>query len=45
MLQPTEIEVEIEMELISDGIDENCHTQYVKVPKLDVYGCLILKKL
>ena len=43
--QPTEIEVEVEMEKIPDGLDESCHIQYVKVPKLDVYGCLILKKL
>jgi hypothetical protein len=33
------------MEKIPDGLDESCHIQYVKVPKLDVYGCLILKKL
>ena len=43
--QPTEIEVAVEMEKIPDGLDENCHIQYAKVPKLDSEGNLILKKL
>ena len=43
--QPTEIEVEIVMERIPDGLDESCHIQYAKVPKLDSEGNLILKKL
>jgi len=44
-LQPTEIEVAVEMERIPDGLDESCHIQYAKVPKLDSEGNLILKKL
>jgi hypothetical protein len=44
-IQPTEIEVEIVMERIPDGLDESCHIQYAKVPKLDSEGNLILKKL
>jgi hypothetical protein len=44
-LQPTEIEVAVEMERIPDGLDENCHIQYAKVPKLDSNGNLILRKL
>jgi len=43
--QPTEIEVVIEMETISDGLDEMAQPQYAKVPKLDSEGCLILKKI
>jgi hypothetical protein len=43
--QPTEIEVAVEMERIPDGLDESCHIQYAKVPKLDSEGNLILKKL
>jgi hypothetical protein len=42
--QPTEIEVEIEMELVSDGLDEMAQLQHKRVPKLDENGCLILKK-
>ena len=42
--QLTEIEVEIETERIPDGLDESCHIQYAKVPKLDSEGCLILTK-
>jgi hypothetical protein len=42
--QLTEIEVEIETERIPDGLDESCHIQYAKVPKLDENGCLILTK-
>jgi hypothetical protein len=45
LYQPTEIEVAIEMERIPDGLDESCHIQYSKVPKLDENGYLILKKL
>jgi hypothetical protein len=41
--QPTEIEVEIEMELVSDGLDEMAQPQHKRVPKLDENGCLILK--
>jgi hypothetical protein len=44
-IQPTEIEVEIVMERIPDGLDESCHIQYAKVPKLDSEGNLILRKL
>jgi hypothetical protein len=43
--QPTEIEVEVVMETISDGLDEMAQPQYAKVPKLDSEGCLILKKI
>jgi hypothetical protein len=43
--QPTEIEVEVVMETISDGLDEMAQPQYAKVPKLDSEGCLILRKL
>jgi hypothetical protein len=43
--QPTEIEVAVKMERIPDGLDESCHIQYAKVPKLDSNGNLILKKL
>jgi hypothetical protein len=43
--QPTEIEVEIEMDTINDGLDEMAQPQYAKVPKLDSEGCLKLKKI
>jgi hypothetical protein len=43
--QPTEIEVEIVMDTINDGLDEMAQPQYAKVPKLDENGCLILKKI
>jgi hypothetical protein len=43
--QPTEIDVEIVMETISDGLDEMAQPQYAKEPKLDSEGCLILKKI
>jgi hypothetical protein len=43
--QPTEIEVEVMMETISDGLDEMAQPQYAKVPKLDSNGNLILRKL
>lgn len=43
--QPTEIEVEIEMETVNDGLDEMAQPQYIKVPKLDSEGCIILKKI
>lgn len=42
--QPKEIEVEIEMELVSDGLDEMAQPQHKRVPKLDENVCLILKK-
>jgi hypothetical protein len=42
--QPTEIEVEMEMEAISEGLDEKAQPQHAMVPKLDEGGCLILKK-
>ena len=42
--QPTEIEVKIEMELVSDGLDEMAQLQHKRVPKLDENGCLILRK-
>jgi len=42
--QPKEIEVEIEMELVSDGLDEMAQPQHKKVPKLDENGCVILIK-
>ena len=43
--QPTEIEVEIVMETISEGLDEMAQPQYGKVPKLDSEGKLILKRV
>ncbi len=42
-LYDTEIEVEIEMETTSEGLDEMAQPQYDKVPKLDENRCLILK--
>ena len=42
--QLTEIEVMVDMERISDGLDEMAQPQYTKVPKLDSEGCLILTK-
>lgn len=42
--QPTEIEVEITMETISEGLDENAQPKFKIIPKLDKNGCLILKK-
>ena len=39
----TEWDVEIEMEKVSDGLDEMAQHQYSKQPKLDADGCLILK--
>jgi hypothetical protein len=42
-LYDTEIEVEIEMETTSEGLDEITQPQYAKVPKLDENRCLILK--
>ena len=42
--QPTEIEVEIKMETINEGLDEMAQPQYAKVPKLDKNGRLILTK-
>jgi hypothetical protein len=38
-----EWDIEIEMETISEGLDENAQTPYDKVPKLDEDKCLILK--
>jgi len=40
----TEWDVEIEMEKVSDGLDEMAQNQYSKQPKLDADGCLILKR-
>jgi len=42
--QPPDIEVEIEMETISEGLDENAQPQFKQSIKLDEKGCLILKK-
>jgi len=42
--QPTEIEVEIEMELVSDGLNEMAQLQHKRVRKFNENGCLILKK-
>jgi hypothetical protein len=42
-LQSTEIEVEVEMEE-SQEIYRDGTTKYIKIPKLDDNGCLILKK-
>lgn len=42
-LQQIGWDVEIEMENISDGLDEMAQPQYYKQPKLDSDGCLILK--
>jgi hypothetical protein len=39
----TEWDVEIEMEKVSDGLDEMAQNQYSKQPKLDADGCIILK--
>lgn len=43
--QPTEIEVEIEMETINEGLDEKAQPQYANQPKLDGNGCMILRKI
>ena len=43
--QPKEIEVDIEMETVSEGLDEMAQPQYTKVPKLDSEGCIILKRI
>ncbi len=44
-LQQTEWDCIIEMENISDGLDEMAQPQYIKQPKLDADGCLILKRI
>ena len=44
-LKQTEWEVEIEMDTINDGLDEMAQPQYAKIPKLDVDGCIILKRI
>jgi hypothetical protein len=38
-----EMDIEIEMETISEGLDESAQAQYTKVPKLDEDKCLIIK--
>jgi hypothetical protein len=43
-LQQTEWNVIVEMEEVSDGLDEKAQHQYSKQPKLDADGCLILKR-
>jgi hypothetical protein len=40
----TEIEVEIDMDIVSDGLDEMAQPQYAKILKVDENNCLILKK-
>jgi hypothetical protein len=43
-LERNEWNVEIEMETISDGLDEKGLPQFIKIPKLDADSCLILKR-
>ena len=43
--QPTEIDVEIEMETKNKGFTPSRAVEEIQVPKLDSEGCLILKKL
>jgi len=43
-LQQTKWDVIVEMEEVSDGLDEKAQHQYSKQPKLDADGCLILKR-
>ena len=43
-LQQKEWMVEIEMEEVYDGLDEMAQKQYIRQPKLDADGCLILKR-